>query len=351
MRVLTALTALLLLAACAPDVQPAVHEVNLVGSEYVRITWFYGEPRDFSSGDGTLVLTRPEQQPEGAMTVSGALSVNGQAFLREPLARLNRAPTEVKRVGGSSDMRVRAGQDAAQVLYYDGDMWFTLLEDVRAGQNVRVVPVPRLSGLQGVGQLTRREAQALQDYLGSRGPVALTVLDEIPGRARTWTGVDEYLRSGFYVQRPIGTLETAPAAGGTEVFYDVIAGGNQAISGSEADFRLLDGPADLIEAWASAHANLLSPPAVPAVDFTRESVLALFLGQKPGGGYGISVENMSSEGGELYADVRISEPGADQLSSQALTSPWQLVRILRPDVHTVWLRDAATGEVLGAASR
>jgi len=351
MRAILALVALLFLAACAPDVQPAVHEVNLVGSEYVRVSWFYGEPREFEAGEDRLVLERPAEQSESAMAVSGALSINGQPFLRDPLPRLKRAPTEVKRVGGSSDMRVRVGQDAAQVLYFDGDVWFTLLEDASAGMNARVVPVPRLAGLQGIAQLTRREAEALERYLAGRGPAAVTVLDDMPGRARTWSGVEEYLRSGFYIQRSIGTLEAAEAERGEEVFYDVIASGNQALVGSEAQYRLLGGRSDLSSTWADAHASQLSPPSVPSVDFERESVLALFLGEKPSGGYGISVEGMSREGGETYADVRFTEPDEGAMTTQALTSPWQLVRILRADVHTVWLRDVDTGRVIGAASR
>lgn len=351
MRAFLAITALLLLAACAPDVQPAVHEVNIVGSEYVRVSWFYGEPRDFAAGGDTLRLRRPDSQPEGPLTVAGALTVNGEPFLREPLVRLRRAPTEVKRVAGSSDVRVHVGQNAAQVLYFDGDVWFTLLEDASAGMNVRVVPVPRLAGLQGLGQLTRREARALEEYFGSRGPAAVTVLDDIPGRENTWTGAEEYLRSGFYVQRQFRTLEEEGRERGSEVFYDVIAAGNRAVTGPDSDFRLLDGPGDLAATWATAHAASLEPPAVPRVDFSRESVLALFLGQKPTGGYGIEVTGLANEGGEIYADVKITEPAEGSMASQALTSPWQLVRILRADIHTVWLRNAETGQIIGAASR
>jgi hypothetical protein len=35
--------------------------------------------------------------------------------------------------------------------------------------------------------------------------------------------------------------------------------------------------------------------------------------------------------------------------TQAFTSPWQLVRVLRPGLQAVWLRDAGTGQIIGVA--
>lgn len=351
MRLLLALAPLLLLVSCMADSQPSIHEVNIVGSEYARVTWFYGEPRELEIGSQSVTLTREPNRAPGQLVVNEALSVNGLPFLREPLVRLQRAPTEARYVGGSSDMRVVVGQDAAQVLYWDGDMWFTLLEDASAGVNTRVVPIPRLSGLQGLAQLTRAEATALDDYLTSGTPVVLTVLDVMPSPARVASGVDEYLRSGFYLQRQIGTLAAETGTRGSEVFFDILGGGNQALAGSGSSYSLIGDAAGLREAWNNAHGSLLTPPPVPSVDFARETVLALFMGSQSTGGYGISLERMSEEGGEIFADVRLSEPGPGDITTQALTSPWQMVRILRGNVNAVWLRNADTGEILGVAGR
>ncbi len=351
MRALLAFFTLLLLVSCAPDSQPAVHEVNIVGSEYVRVTWFYGQPREMQLGDQPLSLVRNPDRPDGPLVVTQALSVNGEPFLRDPLPRLNRAPTEARYVAGSSDMRVVVGQNAAQVLYWDGDLWFTLLEDASAGVNTRVVPVPRLSGLQGLAQLTRSEATALQTYLESRGPAVLTVLDTLPGQPRNVAGAEEYLRSGFYIQRQIPTLAAEQRPAEEEVFFDVIASGGQAVIGDEARYVLISDEAGLRQYWNAAHASLLTPPPVPSVDFSRETVLALFMGSRPSGGYSIGLAGLSAVSGEYYADINLGEPAAGTMTSMALTSPWQMVRILRGGVNTVWLRDAATGEILGATVR
>ncbi len=347
---LLALLPLSLLVSCVPDAQPSVHEVNLVGSEYVRLTWFYGQPRELDLGGKTVTLTRGHDLASGPMVVDEALSVDGEPFLRESLRRLDRAPTQASYVAGSSDMRVIVGQDAAQVLYWDGELWFTLLEDASRGVNTRVVPVPRLSGLQGLAQLTRAEALALQEYLQSRAPAVMTVLDVMPSPARSVSGVEEYLRSGFYIQRQIGTLAAEQRPQEEQLFFDILASGGNALV-SEQSHALIGSDAELLQAWNAAHATLLTPPPAPEVNWERETVLALFLGSRPTGGYGISLERLSQQGAEIYADIRVSEPAPGAISTQALTSPWQMVRILRGGVQVVWLRDADTGQILGAVNR
>lgn len=346
---LLALLPLALLTSCATDTKPALHEVNLVGSEYVRITWFYGEPREMELG-GQLVTLGSPVADSGAMVVPSALAVDGEPFLRESLARLRRAPTEASYIAGSSDMRVLVGQDAAQVLYWDGEMWFTLLEDASAGVNSRVVPVPRLSGLQGLAQLTRAESGALQQYLEAMGPTVLTVLDVMPSRERAVSGAEEYLRSGFYLQRQIGTLAAEERISEQEVFYDIIASGSNAVA-SEEDYRLIGNDDELRQVWNAAQGAMLTPPPLPEVFWDRETVLALFMGSRSSGGYSISLVGMSQLGNEIFADIRITEPAPGAITTQALTSPWQLVRILRGGVNAVWLRDADTGELLGAVAR
>lgn len=352
MRFLPALIPLLLLASCVTDSEPSIHEVNIFGSEYVRITWFYGAPRTLELGDRTIDLERAGGRNTETLAVSEALRVDGQPYLREPLSTLRSAPTEVHHVGGSSDMRVRVGQNAAQVLYYDGDMWFTLLEDASAGANVRVVPTPRLAGLQGIAQLTRAEANAVQAYLETRGPLAVTVLDNVPSTPRHVAGVEEYLRSGFYVQRRIDTLASdQPGTAQSEVFFDVLAGGSQSLLGEGQSFFIIGNEEELRDAWARAHGTLLTPPALPQVFFDRETVLAVSLGTQPTGGYGISVQRMYMEGGAMYADVTVTRPPEGAMTTQALTSPWQYIRILRGNVQSVWLRDSVTGQILGIATR
>lgn len=67
----------------------------------------------------------------------------------------------------------------------------------------------------------------------------------------------------------------------------------------------------------------------PYVDFSREMVVAVFLGTRPTGGYAVVIESITRTGTDL--DVLSSEgrPGAGCIVSQALTTPYVLVRVPR----------------------
>jgi hypothetical protein len=349
MRVLLALMPLLFLVSCAPDSESSLHEVNLFGAEYARISYFYGLPGQLDLGGREVTLERSSGRSTEPLAVAEALRVDGRPYLLEGLPALQQAPSEVARVGGSSDLRVRVGQDAAQILYFDGQLWFTLLEDARAGTNVRVVPRQRFSGLQGLGELTRSEADALARYLEKGGPVAVTVLDTIPSAPRTVVGLAEYLRTGLYLQRPVHQLAEPVRTAGQDVVFDVLASGSLASGVDEPTWQLITDATALRTLWNRLHASQLTVPEAPAVDFSRNSVLALLLGSKPTGGYGIELTDMTLDAGEVYADVRFTEPAADAFTTQAFTSPWLLVRVLRPDLEAIFLRDADTGQLIGVA--
>lgn len=349
MRILLALIPLLLLVSCAPDTEWSLHEVNLFGAEYARISYFYGMPGELDLGGRTVTLERAAGRSTESLAVSEALRVNDEPYLLEPLLRLRRAPNEAARVAGSSDLRVQVGQDSAQIVYFDGDLWFTLLEDARAGENVRVVPRQRLSGLQGLGELSRAEAAAVQRYIESGGPAVVTVLDNVPSSARTVSGLAEYLRTGLYLQRQIASLAAMSMPAGSDVVFDLLGTGTQATGVEEERWELLGSQDELRTLWRQLHGSQLTVPPTPDVDFTRNSVLALLAGSKASGGYGVELVRVTDQKGDLYADVRLREPAADEFTTQAFTSPWLLARILRPGVQAVWLRDADSREVIGVA--
>jgi hypothetical protein len=349
MRFLLALVPLLLLVSCAPDPESSLHEVNLFGAEYARISYFYGLPGQLDLGGRTAVLERSSGRSTEPLAVGEALRVDDRPYLLEPLPALQRAPNEVARVPGTSDLRVRVGQDSAQIVYFDGQEWFTLLEDARAGMNVRVVPRQRFSGLQGLGELTRSEAEALARHLEKSGPVVVTVLDEIPSAPRSVVGLAEYLRTGLYLQRPVGSLPVTQRTEGQDVVFEVLASGSQAVGVDEPQWQVITDAAELRSLWNRLHGSMLTVPETPQVDFSRDTVLALLLGSKPSGGYGVNVVNMTLLDGDVFADVSFTEPAAGAFVTQAFTSPWQLVRVLRPGLQAVWLRDAGTGQIIGVA--
>lgn len=68
---------------------------------------------------------------------------------------------------------------------------------------------------------------------------------------------------------------------------------------------------------------------VPAVDFDQEMVIAAFMGERRTGGYSIHVEELRQEGDVLRVHVRMESPGENCMTTQAITRPFQLVRVPR----------------------
>lgn len=350
MRVLLALAPLLLIVSCVPEGQPRLHEVVLYGAENSRLSYFYGTPTSLLLGEEEISLERLEAQDQDPLLVAQALSVDGQPYLRESVTPLQQAPVEVESVARSSDLRVAVNQDTGPVLYFDGDMWFTLLGDGRAGMDVRVVPRPRIGGLSGLGEITREEARALREYLEAEGPVALTVLDQVPAQPRVADGTSEYLRTAFYLQREFETTAAPPRQEREELVWEEIADGNNAVGVDDGNYYLVRTEEALRTLWNRAYGSRLQVPDVPQVHFSRETVVALFMGSRPTGGYGLEVESVTIEGGEVYVDVNRIEPGPDAITTQALTSPWTMIRILRGGLGTIWIREAGSDRLLGTAS-
>jgi hypothetical protein len=79
--------------------------------------------------------------------------------------------------------------------------------------------------------------------------------------------------------------------------------------------------------WAdhAADANRLALP--PTVDFTREMVLVVALGNRPTGGYTVEIVDMELRGRTLHVQVgeRTPSPGAMQI--QQITQPFQMVAL------------------------
>jgi hypothetical protein len=67
----------------------------------------------------------------------------------------------------------------------------------------------------------------------------------------------------------------------------------------------------------------------PAVDFTKQMVLAVFLGSRPSGGYQVQISGVRVDGDTLVVQWRETAPGPGQLAAQVLTSPSHIVTVPR----------------------
>ncbi|HZW98681.1 MAG TPA: protease complex subunit PrcB family protein [Trueperaceae bacterium] len=344
----------LLLAACEPEAERSAHDLYLYGDEAVRLTYFYGGAGQIAYEGSTLELEdapAADDRREGQYSAPRSLLVNGQPYLSAPLEPLDVAPATVSRIPLTTDMQLTINADVGEVVYYDGGSYLSLVLDGAPGVTQRVVPRPRLNELRGLGQLTNDEADAVSAALKEGGPFVLVELLEEELPPRPIDGLAEHRRTGLYVQHEISTDEGAFRPSPEQLAWETVASGNQATGVQSSRFELITNQQQLTSFWTRVHATQLQTPPLPSVNFERETLIAIFQGQQTTGGYGVQAQRVVEERGELYVDVAFTEPAEGAMTTQALTSPWTLVRVLRSGYGVAWVRDASDGTLVGVARR
>jgi hypothetical protein len=81
--------------------------------------------------------------------------------------------------------------------------------------------------------------------------------------------------------------------------------------------------------WTSLWNRHAGERSRPAVDFSREMVVAVFLGSRPTAGFGIEIVSAKDEGGTLIVQYRETAPGPGRITAQVLTFPCHLAAVPR----------------------
>lgn len=96
--------------------------------------------------------------------------------------------------------------------------------------------------------------------------------------------------------------------------------------------------------WAEAHGPLTPRPPVPAVDFTRSTVIALAMGGRPSGGYGIRVKEVLESGGGLHVVVEENSPGRRCIVTLVATNPVFAVAVGRAGLDVTFVEERRVHE-------
>jgi len=83
--------------------------------------------------------------------------------------------------------------------------------------------------------------------------------------------------------------------------------------------------------WQSIHATTDPTPALPEVDFGQEMIVAAALGTRNTGGYNVLLTQATEDSEGVEIQVLETSPGANCLTTQALTQPIDLGRVARRD--------------------
>lgn len=79
----------------------------------------------------------------------------------------------------------------------------------------------------------------------------------------------------------------------------------------------------------------------PSVDFDREMVVGIFLGEKNTGGYGVEIVRAERRDSSLYFYYREEIPPPGAIVTQALTQPFHLVKVMKYDnMQVIFRRDS-----------
>ena len=65
----------------------------------------------------------------------------------------------------------------------------------------------------------------------------------------------------------------------------------------------------------------------PAIDFSKDVVLALFMGTRPTAGFTTEIVSVREEGGTFVVSYKETRPSPDSVAAQILTSPFHIVAV------------------------
>ena len=95
------------------------------------------------------------------------------------------------------------------------------------------------------------------------------------------------------------------------------------------EIRVISDRKSLLEAYGFV--NRIRKPGftIPSIDFSKETVIAVFMGEKTSGGYAVSVESVKEEGEQVIIQIKEIKPGPKDMVTMVITQPFCFVKINR----------------------
>ena len=359
------------LLSCVPQQTAAtpldLHDLYFYDSSGgIRYSLFYGEPRTLNTNNQRLQLTTSltsDATSVPQLSFPEALYVNNFPYIETALEQRSPSPFAANRSRFTSDINFTASEAMSEVIYYDGFFWFTLATDVTENIDAVFTPKRRFQKLQGFGQLTNSEAQALSDYYESlEDPLLIGLLPvpELPEGTPTnprANGFENYRETYVYIQRGLPLNDDLVSTAVNGVRWELLASGEEeSVDRLGIVYEIATTDSEFTSMWNIAHAKSLNPPVKPRLNLERESILGVFLSSRSDTNYNFEIVDAVEESDEIYLDVKLNENTLEQplldtttSSSETIYNPWTLIRILRADVPVVWIRDVNSGDLLGVA--
>jgi len=131
----------------------------------------------------------------------------------------------------------------------------------------------------------------------------------------------------------LSACSSAQASLATELAFNTIDKGF--MSGvRQRQLLVIKSEAQWKEIW-QVHVGLVSPAReVPSIDFDKEMVVAVFLGERSSGGYGVEIKAVEQdrEKRQLRVVLRETKPAGGAMVIQALTQPYHIVKVKKSEL-------------------
>ncbi|HRP08155.1 MAG TPA: protease complex subunit PrcB family protein [Gemmatimonadales bacterium] len=96
-------------------------------------------------------------------------------------------------------------------------------------------------------------------------------------------------------------------------------------------------------AWLMLHEGMTPMPAVPAIDFGREMVILVAIGEQPNGGHSVRITSVTPDGDEgLLVNAVHSSAGPGCMVPQVITAPADIARVPASDAAVRFVVESAT---------
>jgi hypothetical protein len=290
----------------------------LLPTRVLQLVFFYGTPQTVQLGSQNL--------PLGPSPQDHLLLVQGLPFFSES------APPVPFPAFVAEGILLQTQAPIQGAWLYQGQ-WYLLSGPVGAGSSLEVTPQPSppppgFQGPQGNEALSELASQGPKPFLllAVNPPLPPLSFTPTPSKLEVHAYAVEY---GVHLQSLLAAQARVLQAGGESAYH-----------GSLPAAYLIHNQAQLNQLWGLVSGDRFPPPPPPSIDFQSGSLLLIFQGQKPTGGYGLKFLGLEPTAYGLEVLVEFQSPPRGAMVPQILTSPYlllylpgqpQQVQVVSPD--------------------
>ncbi|MEK6286273.1 MAG: protease complex subunit PrcB family protein [Acidobacteriota bacterium] len=88
--------------------------------------------------------------------------------------------------------------------------------------------------------------------------------------------------------------------------------------------------------WEKIFSNTGEKPPLPEIDFTRRTIVAVFQGSQPSGGYEISIQELVETESSLEVFVKAFAPGKRCIVTGKISRPFDIIEIEKTEKQVVF---------------